>query len=182
MDEVEHSVADTDGVTEADELIDCVPVPEAHTVGLLDPLWVAVAHGDADADKDAEGEMVALCDGVCEPEPDRLPLSVPEAQPEADCECDEEALCEGDSVPLTEPQADELSDAVSVEDAQPDTVGDDETDAVALREPVEQGLGDGDVVLDSDALRVSEGVAVAHVVAVSEGNCEGDTASLKVNV
>jgi hypothetical protein len=64
MDEVEHSVADTDGVMVAEELTDGEAVAEAHTVGLLEPLWVAVAHGDADADKDAEGEMVPLCDGV----------------------------------------------------------------------------------------------------------------------
>ena len=78
----------------------------------------------------------------------------PEAQPEADCECDDETLGEADSVPLTDEQADELKDADSVEDAQPDTVGDDDTDAVALRVPVEQGLGDCEVVLHCDALRV----------------------------
>jgi hypothetical protein len=87
---------------------------------------------------------------------------VPEAQPEADCECDDETLGEDDSVPLTEAQADELKDADNVEDAQPDTVGDAVTDAVALRVPVEQAVGDGDVVLHCDALGLCEGVAVTH--------------------
>jgi len=153
-DEVEHCVADTDGVMVAEELFDGKAVAEAHTVGLLEPLCVAVAHGDADGDEDTEGETVALSDGVCEPEADWLPLSVPVAQPEADCECDDETLGEADSEPLTDAQADELKDADSVEDAQPDTVGDDDTDAVALRVPEEQGLGDCEVVLHCDALRV----------------------------
>ena len=154
MDEVEHCVADTEGETLAEGLFDGVAVAEAHTVGLREPLCVAVEHGDADADKDADGEMVALCDGVCETEADWLPLSVLEAQPEADCECDDETLGEADSEPLTDAQADELKDADRVEDAQPDTVGDDDTDAVALRVPEEQGLGDCEVVLHCDALRV----------------------------
>jgi hypothetical protein len=64
MDEVEHCVADTEGVMLADELVDSEAVAEAHTVGLREPLCVAVEHGDTDADKDAEGEMVPLCDGV----------------------------------------------------------------------------------------------------------------------
>ena len=99
---------------------------------------------------------------------------MPEAQPEADCECDDETLGEDDSVPLTEAQADELKDADNVEDAQPDTVGDDDTDTAALRVPVEQGLGDLDGVPHCDTLRVKEGVAVTQGVAVSDGEREGD--------
>lgn len=159
---------------EAQEVADDVRLPdgvaelvfvgnEADAVGL--PVWVS--DGDADAveeavdDSEDDTVLVALGDGVCDPSPDRVALSVDETVADEESVCgDRDDVWDVDSEAVGECVTEDVTLADAHGEAETDEVsaGDAETEVVVagLIEDVRERGADADVRCDGDVEPVIE--------------------------